>query len=55
MKKPSLKALASSYAYIKFAGKGLDPAMIQLYKETSSIFAKDGIKYIMYNLRTIKL
>lgn len=40
-----------SYAFLKMSEKGLDPAMMDLYKDTLNVAIKEGIKYTIYGIK----
>ena len=51
IKTPAATGVLKSWAFVKCSQKGLDPAMIDLYKDTINIAIKDGIKYTIYGIK----
>ena len=51
MKTPQAKGILRSYALLKCSQKGLDPAIMDLYKDTLNIAIKNGVKYAMYGIK----
>ena len=51
MKTPQAKGMLRSYALLKCSQKGLDPAMMDLYKDTINVAIKEGVKYTIYGIK----